>query len=194
MRRVLAVWLGITFGSVAYAAPAGGLQLPAFPLPVLVRDGGPPKEFSAARIMREFHRGGVHVAENFETVDADYALLRGNGLGNLAAWLESACKAVDFDLLQARTRGYDGTIFARLLSVATSLATLRQSDVALAMPIGVLTCQRSEKWGDLPADGSADAYVVFATDDGILVYDPPTRQLATLADFPNKTHITHVRF
>jgi hypothetical protein len=36
--------------------------------------------------------------------------------------------------------------------------------------------------------------VLFATDTGILVYDPPTRQLTALADFPNKASISHIRF
>lgn len=192
MKRLLLAFLLITpcFGATA----PGSLQLPAFPMPALVRDGGSPKEFSATRLLRELHRGGVHGSGNFETLDADYALLRGDSLGVLAAWLESACSAVDFNLLQARARGYDGTVFARLLSVATSLAALRQSDITLAMPIGVMTCQRQSAWGDLPGDGAEDAYVIFATDTGIMVYDPPTRQLTTLEDFPNKAGISHIRF
>jgi hypothetical protein len=175
------------------AAP-DGLRLPGFPLPALVLDGGPPKEMSSVRLLRELHRGGVHGSDNLETSDSDYALLRSDSLGNLAAWLESACLAVDADLLQARTRDYDGAVFARLLAVATSLAALRQGNINLAMPIGVLICQRRTVWGDLPGDGATDAYVVFVTDNGMLVYDPPTRQLTNLADFPNKAHIGRIRF
>lgn len=184
----------LAISGVVAAAATGGLQLPAFPLPVLVRDGSMPKEFSSTRLLREVHRGGVHGSENFEASDADYALLKGNALGSLAAWLETVCRAVDFDLLQARARGYDGTVFARLLTVGTSLAALREKDVTLAMPIGVLTCKRAAPWGDLPADGADDAYIVFATDEGILVYDPPSRQLTPLADFPNKANIMRIRF
>jgi len=192
MKRLLLVFL---LGASAFGATApGSLQLPAFPLPSLVRDGGVPKEFSAMRLLRELHRGGVHGSGNFETLDAEYALLRDDGLGTLAAWLESACRAINYDVLQARSRAYDGTVFARLLGVATSLAALRQNDVTLAMPIGVLTCQRQKAWGDLPADGAEDAYVIFATDMGMFVYDPPTRQLTPLADFPNKAGISHIRF
>ncbi len=186
------LWIGSMLG--ASAAATGGLRLPAFPLPALVREGGPPKEFSSTRLLREVQRGGVHGSDNFEASDADYALLRGDSLGVLAAWLETACRAVDFDLLQARTRGYDGTVFARLLAVGTSLAALRQNEITLAMPIGVVTCLRAAPWGELPGDGTEDAYVVFATDTGILVYDPPTRQLSPLADFPNKGRITRIRF
>lgn len=193
MRCGLLFFLLAATGFGATAAP-GSLQLPAFPLPVLVREGGPPKEFSSMRLLRELHRGGVRGSGNFEAMDADYALLRGDALGPLAAWLETACKAVDFDVLAARTRGYDGTVFARLLNVATSLAALRQKDISLAMPIGVLTCRREVAWGDLPADGADDAYVIFATDTGILVYDPPTRQLSPLADYPNKAGIVRIRF
>ena len=192
MKRLLLV-LCLISPAVAATAP-GSLQLPAFPAPVIVRDGRVPKEFSAMRLLRELHRGGVHGSANFETVDADYALLRGESLPTLAAWLESACRAVDYDVAQARTRGYDGTVFARLLAVATSLAALRESDITLAMPIGVLTCQRQTAWGDLPGDGAQDAYVIFATDTGILVYDPPTRQLSSLEAYPNKAGISHIRF
>ena len=136
----------------------------------------------------------MHFFENFETLDADYALLRSDSLGGLAAWLEAACHAVGFDLRQARDRSYDGTVFARLLGVATSLAALREKKISLAMPIGVMICQRRAVWSDLPGDGSDDAYVLFATDAGMLVYDPPTRQLTSLADFPNKEKILKIRF
>lgn len=193
MKRLCLILLMAVPGLSA-VAQSGGLQLPAFPLPALVRDGSMPKEFSSTRLLREVHRGGVHGSENFEASDADYALLKGGALGSLAAWLESVCRAVDFDLLQARTRGYDGAIFARLLTVGTSLAALREKDVTLAMPIGVLTCKRAVPWGELPGDGADDAYIVFATEDGILVYDPPTRQLSPLADFPNKARVTRIRF
>jgi len=177
-----------------YAAKPATLQLPAFPLPALVREGGPAKEISSMRLLRELYKSGVKPAENFETVDSDYALLRGDALGNLGAWLEATCQAVGFDLPQARARAYDGVVFARLLSVATSLAVLRQSDTPLAMPIGVLVCRRDAAWGELPGDGNGDAYVLFATDAGLLVYDPPTGQLTPLADFPNKDHISRIRF
>jgi|GEM_PF-2824129 len=193
MRRARHILLFVASALAAAAAP-GNWQLPAFPLPVLVRDGGPPKEFSSNRLLRELHRGGVHNSESFEAFDNDYALLRGDSLGSLAAWLESACQSVGFDLPRARTQPYDGAVFARLLSVATSLAALRERGPNLAMPIGVLICQRALAWGDLPADGSTDAYVLFATDTGILVYDPPTRQLTGLANFPNKASISHIRF
>jgi hypothetical protein len=193
MKRLVVALLGLAAGLGAAVAP-GSLQLPGFPLPVLVREGGAPKEFGATRLLRELHRGGLHGFDNFETMDADYALLRSDSLGNLAAWLESACGAVDYDLPKARAKGYDGAVFARLLGVATSLAALRQSDITLAIPIGVMTCRRDTAWGDLPGDGAEDAYVIFATDTGILVYDPPTRQLVPLAEFPNKANISRIRF
>ncbi len=189
---LLALWLCAT--TCGASAASDGLRLPGFPFPALVREGGAPKELSSVRLLRELHRGGVHGSDNLETADSDYALLRSDSLGNLAAWLESACRAVDADLLKARTRGYDGTVFSRLLTVATSLAALRQGDITLAIPIGVLICQRRTAWGVLPGDGATDAYVVFVTDNGMLIYDPPTRQLTNLADFPNKTHIARIRF
>ena len=193
MKRLLSALLFLAAGLGPAAAPAS-LQLPAFPLPALVRDGGPPKEFSPVRLLRELHRGGVHGSDNFETSDGDYALLRSDSLGTLAAWLEAACQSVGFDLLQARARDYDGAVFSRLLAVATSIAALRERDITLGMPIGVLVCHRDTVWGDLPADGADDAYVLFATDTGMLVYDPPTRQLTPLADFPNKARISRIRF
>ncbi len=193
MKPVWCLLLLFGFGFHAKGAPAS-MQLPAFPLPSLVREGGPPREFSSVRLLRELQRGGVHGSGNLETMDADYALLRMDSLGALAGWLEAACRAVDFDVQQARTRAYDGAVFARLLAVATSLAALRENDITLAMPIGVMICERTVGWGDLPGDGALDAYVIFATDNGILVYDPPTRQLSTLADFPNKEKIARIRF
>jgi len=181
-------------GAGGLAAAPANFTLPTFPVPVLVRDGGPLKEISALRLMRDLFKGGVKATDNFEASDVDYALLRGDSLGNLAGWLETACKSVGLELPQARARAYDGVVFSRLLSVGTSLGALRESEIKLAMPVGVLICRRDVAWGDLPADGADDAYVIFATDTGILVYDPPTRQLATLADFPNKARISRIRF
>jgi hypothetical protein len=175
-------------------AASGEIKLPAFPMPMLVLDGGPPREISSVRLLRELHRGGLSGFKNFETSDTEYALFRSDALGNLGAWLETACTSVGFDLLQARTRNYDGTIFARLLQVGTSLAALREKRLSLAMPVGVLVCQRAIAWGDLPADRAEDAYVVFVTEVGMLIYDPPTRQLTSLSDFPNKPTILKIRF
>lgn len=181
-------------GAGGAAAAPGELQLPAFPLPALVLEDGPPKEISSLRLLRELHRGGVSGFHNFETVDSGYALLRSDGLDHLAAWLEQVCRSIGYDLAQAREHRYDGVVFARLLNVGTSLASMREKQIALAMPIGVLVCRRAEAWGGLPADGAEDAYVLFVTDAGMMVYDPPTRQLATLADFPNKASILRIRF
>lgn len=186
--------MAVLLGTGAMAAAPSNLMLPAFPVPALVRDGGAAKEISSLRLMRDLFKGGVRASDNFEASDADYALLRVDSLDNLAGWLETACKSVGFELLQARARAYDGVVFSRLLSVGTSLGALRESNIKLAMPVGVLVCRRDVVWGDLPADGADDAYIIFATDTGILVYDPPTRQLAALADFPNKDRISRIRF
>lgn len=197
MPRVVPAFLVFVL-ALGFAAPTGAapaeLKLPDFPRPALVGNGGPPRGISAVRLLRELHRGGVRGSGHLETSDADYALVRSDSLGLLAAWLETACGAVGFDLRQARTRAFDGAVFARLLAVATSLAALRDSESRLAMPIGVLVCTRTAAWGDLPGDGAPDAYVLVATEAGMLVYDPPTRQLANLADFPNKAGILRIRF
>jgi hypothetical protein len=175
------------------AAP-GKLELPAFPVPSFVRESGAAVEVTPTRILREFHRGGVHGLGDLETVDSDYGLLRQDSLGVLAAWLESACHSVGFDLAQARQQPYDGAALSRLLNVATNLAGLQKEGQSLAAPIGTLICERRAKWGDLPADGAIDAYVVFATEAGIMIYDPPTRQLTNLSEFPNRERILRIRF
>jgi len=170
------------------------LKLPPFPLPTLALKSGMTMEISPTRLLDELFRSGMHGFENLETMDSDYALLRRDSLGLLAAWLEAVCQAVGFNLSQARTQPYDGTVLARLLMVATGLAGLQHDGPGLAMPIGTLVCTRHAAWGALPGDGATDAYVIFATEAGIIVYDPPTRQLATLADFPNREWISRVRF
>ncbi len=181
-------------GAGGLGAAQANFTLPAFPVPTLVRDGGTVKEISSLRLLRELFKGGVKASDNFEASDVDYALLKVDSLGNLAGWLETACKSVGLELLEARAQAYDGVVFSRLLAVGTSLGALREKDIRLAMPVGVLICRRDAAWGDLPADGADDAYVILATDIGILVYDPPTRQLASLADFPNKARISRIRF
>ncbi|MES2693756.1 MAG: hypothetical protein V4773_09810 [Verrucomicrobiota bacterium] len=196
MRRAgLITLLCLLAGPIAAPAAPALLELPAFPVPALVKEGGATVEISTTRLLRELHRGGVRGSGNLETVDAEYALLRSDSLGTLAAWLESACRAVGFTLSKARGQPYDGAVHARLLNVATGLAGLQQQGtMRLAVPIGTLVCVRRAKWGDLPGDGATDAYVIFATEAGIMVYDPPTRQLSNLADFPNREKIVRIRF
>jgi hypothetical protein len=190
-RLLILFWVS---AAVAVAAAPAKFQLPGFPLPALVREGSSPKEISSLRLLRDLFRSGVKATDNFEAVDSDYALLKGDSLGNLAAWLESACTAVGYEIQRARGLPYDGVVFARLLAVGTSLAALREKEINLAMPIGVVVCKRAAAWGELPGDGADDAYVIFATDAGMLLYDPPTRQLTALEDFPNKAGITSIRF
>lgn len=183
-------WLCLLGAAMARGAPAAQLQLPAFPLAAFVRE----EEVTPTRLLRELHRGGVQGLGDLETVDSDYGLLRRDSLNVLAAWLEGACRAVGYDLAQARQQSYDGGALARLLTVATGLAGLRDQQFKLAVPIGTLVCERRTAWGDLPGDGAVDAYILFATEAGMIIYDPPTRQMTPLADFPNREGIRRIRF
>jgi hypothetical protein len=192
MKRA-APWI-LLFVIAGAARAAENFQLPVFPTPKLVAEGGPAIEVSPIRLLRELHRAGLRGFDRLDTLDTDYALLRSDSLGALTAWLDATCGAIHYDLSQARTRSYDGTVFARLLDVATSLGTLQGRHRPLAMPIGVVACRRTAAWGLLPADGANDVYVIFATENGMMVYDPPTHQMVALADFPNKTKITQIRF
>ena len=169
------------------AAPAS-LRLPAFPVPDLTSDVG------ATRLLRELHQAGLRGFASLETSDGDYALIRKESVGNLTGWLESLCKGIEFDLRRARNRNYDGTVIARLLAVACSIGSYQSGHRTPAIPIGVVLCQRTKSWGELPPDGAEDAYVIVATEEGMMIYDPPTRQLTMLTDFPNKSKIRQVRF
>jgi hypothetical protein len=194
MRRALLLFCLVMSGLRA-ATPAAELKLPSCPVPIFVEEGGSLKEISSTRLLRELFRGGVRNSEQFETVDQDYALLRSDNVSRFAAWLETSCKGLGFDLLQLRARVYDGGTFSRLLEVSASLAALQiKGHRAVAVPIGLMTCKRDAAWGELKRDGALDAYIIFATEAGILVYDPPTRQLVNLADFPNKAGIVRLRF
>lgn len=188
----VAIFLLVTAGGAA--AEGGRFQLPAFPKPTFVQEGSSPVEVGPVRLVRELHRGGLRSTDKvLDLADADYALLRSDCLGYLAGWLETACAAVGAKVGTIRQGSYDGTMFARLLNVVASLAVLRDRGPKLALPIGVVACRRKVVWGELPADGREDAYVLFVTEAGIMVYDPPTRQLATLSEFPNRESIFRIR-
>lgn len=181
--------------SASIAAAPDTLQLPAFPEPPLALDGGLPAEVSSIRLLRELHKAGLRGFDRLETADSDYALFRGASIGSLTTWLETVCSSIDYDLRRARARNYDGTVFARLLDVAASLGALQAANHrALAMPVGIAVCKRVAAWGELPGDGAEDVYVVFVTEEGMMLYDPPTRQQVMLADFPNKGEIVRIRF
>ena len=171
------------------------LSLPQFPLPALVQnDYGETKSIGFLTFLREVREGGVVGLEDIDFVDKEYAVLESRSLAELAAWLEAACKCVGVDLPNARAAAYDGLEYARLLEVATSLAVMREHGKQLAMPIGVLICRRRQPWGDLPGTGEREAFLLIATERGLLVYDPPTRQLSELSKFPNHGDVFKIQF
>lgn len=178
--------------AAAHAAEAP-FQLPPFPKADIVVQNGLPKEISSTRLLRELHKGGLTGFGSLETNDADYALLRRDTLGLLASWLEATCTAVGFNLPDSRRASYDGTVFGRLVSVGAALGR-GSEETKLALPIGLAFCQRKEPWGAIPGDKATDAYILLATEGGMLVYDPPTRQFCPLAEFPNRKNITRIRF
>jgi hypothetical protein len=193
MKPLLTAVLFAAAGALIGAEPA--FRLPEFPLPSLVKDEyGSAKKIGFLTFLRELREGGLSSFDDVDFVDDDYAVLESDSLRTLAAWLESASRCVGIDLQQARAGSYDGLEYARLLEVAASLASVRQHGPPLAMPIGVLVCKRRVAWGDLPGDGDRDAYVLIATERGLLVYDPPTRQLAELAKFPNGPDVFKIQF
>jgi hypothetical protein len=185
----------LAFACVATSPAAVPLiRLPALPRPPVSSDGGMPREIGSVRLLVDLQRSGLHGFDNLDTADSDYVLLSSASLTVLAGWLEGTCTGLGFDLPHARAAAYDGSVFARLAGVATSLAELHASNRPLAIPIGLLVCRRNSAWGELPADRTTDAYIIVDTDDGMLVYDPPTRQFSALADFPNKDAIVQIRF
>jgi hypothetical protein len=178
----------------ARAATPAGVTMPDFPLPKFALDSyGQADEANGMRLLRELHKGGVHGLEVFEAADDDYVILSSSSLGLLAAWLEAACKSLGTEVAQARTSTYNGVVYADFLEVATSIAADRKSQSLLAIPLGVMICKRIKPWGVLPGDGARDAYVLVATERGFVVYDPPTRQSALLADYPNNTEVLKIR-
>jgi hypothetical protein len=192
--RTLGRFLMLVLAATALGAASDTFQLPAFPVPTLAVEGGQTAEMSSIRLLRELHRAGLSGFDRLETADAEFALLRSDSLERLTTWLDATCGALDYDLRQARVRSYDGTVFARLLDVAASLGALQGKHRSLAIPIGTVACLRAKAWGQLPADNAKDIYVVFATEKGMIVYDPPTGQHSALVDFPNKATISRIRF
>jgi len=193
MKRLLAAMVLGWAGSLLSAEPV--LRLPQFPLPDLVRnDYGEAKRIGFLSFLRELRDGGVAGLEDVDFVDENYAVLNSSSLATLAAWLEATCTGIGIDLRHARAGRYDGQMYARLLEVATSLAMERKHGKPLAMPIGVMICRRRQAWGDLPGDGERDAYMLIATERGLLVYDPPTRQLSELSQFPNNADVFKIQF
>ncbi len=197
MRHWAARFLAGAVGLLVPAVHSANLNLPAYPMPKLVSDQfGQTKRIGFLSLVRQLYSGGVaaHNIDDLNFLDLDYAVIDSSSLPTLAAWLESTCRAVNFDLQEARQRPYDGTTIARLLETGASLAAVRWGNSGLAMPIGLLICTRRKAWGSLPADGARDAYALIATDQGLQVYDPPTRQIVDLVDFPNTDDILNIEF
>jgi len=192
--RLLVLFL---LGLTAASAQRPDFRLPSFPSPQLAADEfGQNRRIGLLSFIRQLYSGGVSstTVDDINMLDSDYAVIQSTSLPLLAAWLEATCQAVDFDLIGARKSVYDGTVTARLLEIGATLATLRQGDGGLAMPIGFIICNRRKPWGDLPGDGARDAYALIETERGLEVYDPPTHQLVGLAQFPNTPDILNIEF
>jgi len=172
-----------------------GFSMPVFPLPRLVRDQfGQARRIGFLTFLRELNAGGVHEVNDVDFLDEDYAMIESGSLPLLAAWLEATCGSVGFNLREARLGAYDGSVTARLMEIGATLAEVQAKVTGLAMPIGLVICARQHRWGSLPDDRSRDAYALIATDQGLMVYDPPTRQLVSLAQFPNTAEIENIQF
>jgi hypothetical protein len=166
-----------------------------FPMPKLAKDDfGQPRRIGFLGFLRELNAGGVHGVDDVDFLDSDYAVIDSSSLPLLAAWLEATCHSVGLDLQTARSGPFDGTVTARLLETSATLASVRSGGASLAMPIGTLICRRHRPWGSLPGDDNRDAYALVVTDRGLLVYDPPTRQLVKLSQFPNSADILNIQF
>lgn len=195
IRTAIALSL-LTVAPVLYSSDRDSpFTMPTFPMPKLAHDRyGETRRIGFLGFMRELNAGGVHTVDDVDFFDSDYAVIESESLPTMAAWLETTCHSVGLDLPSARSGAYDGTVFARLLEVGTTLAAVRDNGKALAMPIGVMICKRRQTWGTLPGDGGRDAYVLIETDRGLLVYDPPTRQIVGLSQFPNTADILTIQF
>jgi ligand-binding sensor domain-containing protein len=179
------------------AAPEPNFDMPAFPMPKLAEDQyGQNKRMGMMSLTRQLYSGGIsdHTIDDLSLLDSDYAVIDSRSIPVLAAWLEATCQAVEFKLSDARQKAYDGTVAARLLGIGATLAALRWDSSGLAMPIGILVCVRRQPWGSLPADKGRDAYALIATERGLEVYDPPTRQIVELSRFPNTADILNIVF
>jgi hypothetical protein len=190
---LLSLFLAVPWPRADAVGP--GFSMPVFPLPRLVRDRfGQVRRIGFLTFLRELNAGGVHGVDDVDFLDSDYAMIESDSLPLLAAWLEATCGSVGFDLREARRGAYDGSVAARLMEIGATLAEVRANVTGLAMPIGLVICARQNRWGSLPDDRSRDAYALIATDHGLMVYDPPTRQLVGLAEFPNTTGILNIQF
>jgi len=105
-------------------------------------------------------------------------------------WFHRELQALD---LTYRKEDWDCDDFSMALNAMADLALLRSREHPAPHLIGRLIVDQANPWAGVPTGGSHEL-IIFRSEDGWFVAEPQNRQVASLWDYPNRTHIKEILF
>ena len=175
--------------------PAGNhLLLKKGAVPEIVAVDGRVKLMPADFLERRLRLGNPSL-ETILVEDNRYMYITNKWFMDAVNWTEYFIKeqVPELDTLPELPTAYEET-FTMLTSNIANLSVVKRYNIKASVLIGLVVANSDKPWGKIPADGKPRNYIIGLTEDGLIIYDIPTRQSIDGNDFPNKNSMTGIMF
>ena len=125
---------------------------------------------------------------DIQLADLQYQPVEYEDFLRLADWVGDFY--ADNPQLHYTAEGYDCDNFARTFVVIADLASPERFRGQLAMMR--LYVEQRNAWGGVPASTGTHALIAFRHGDGWSLYEPQSREVVRVADYPNQPHVRRV--
>ncbi len=144
--------------------------------------------------LRQKLREATHPRIHLRLQDRHYTALQVEWVDDAMAWLTQFTEKIGLDLHQVRQDGFHNDNYARLLITMADSKSALNAQHHYNFGIGFIDMKLVNAWGQEPATGERHTYLLFLTDDGLIVYDAVHRDKIHLAQHPNREHTVAVYF
>ena len=178
----------------AEGPPTRYTEVKIAPAPEIIAAKGKAKLMPAGFLKRRL-RLGFPSLEKIAVNDRQYMYITKKWFMDLVDWTEYYIKrqVPEIDTLPKLPTAYLDTFIMLTANIANHMVGRRHS-IKASVLIGELQVKNVHPWGEIPGDGKIRVYMVCLTEDGLIIYDIPTRQIADSSSFPNLDSMLKVMF